>query len=157
MYLLDADVLIQSANTYYPLHIFPGFWSWLDSGIKEGWICSVYEVYSEIKYPDELKEWADSRAGNLFIDESDINIQNVYKDIAVWVNSNYEPEQARAFLDVADPWLIATAVVKEASVVTQEAKKSPGAKKVKIPNVCEMFNVPCIDIFTLIREKAPVL
>ena len=149
--------MIQSANTYYPLHIFTRFWSWLDSGIREGWIRSVYSVYNEIKYPDDLKQWADTRANSLFIDESDINIQDIYKDITGWVNSNYEPEQARAFLDVADPWLIATAVEKEATVVTQEAKKSPGAKKVKIPNVCEKFEVPCIDIFTLIKAKAPIL
>ena len=157
IYLIDSNVLIQSANTHYPIHIFPGFWSWLDTGIKEGWVRSVISVYNEIKYPDALKEWADARAVLLFIDESDIKIQNIYKDIAGWVYNNYEPEQASAFLKVADPWLIATAVEKGATVVTQEARVTPGAKKVKIPNVCEVFKVPCIDIFALLREKAPVL
>ena len=157
IYLIDSNVLIQSANTHYPIHIFPGFWSWLDTGIKEGWVRSVISVYHEIMFPDELKEWLDSRVVPFFVDESDIKIQNIYKNIAGWVNNKYEPEQASVFLKVADPWLIATAVEKGATVVTQEARVTPGAKKVKIPNVCEVFKVPCIDIFALLREKAPVL
>lgn len=155
-YLIDTDVLLQSAKFHYPFHIFPGFWSWLDSGINNGWARSVNAVYQEIEYPAELKEWVDLRIGKLFIDESHPDIQAIQKKIASWVSQNFEPQNSRQFLQVADPWLIATAVKNEGTVVTQEARVSPDAKKVKIPNVCSRFQVDCINVFELLRVKNPV-
>lgn len=155
-YLIDTDVLLQSANLHYPLHIFPGFWSWLDSGIDSGWARSVKSVYKEINHPEELKGWVDLRSDRFIIDESDSNIQNTYKDVAGWVTQKYKPEHSSQFLKGADPWLIATALEKNASVVTQEKRVSPDARKVKIPNVCSEFQVPCINVLDLLREKKPV-
>lgn len=156
LYLFDTDALLQSANFHYPLHIFPGFWSWLDSGIASGWARSVNAVYQEIDYPEELKEWVDLRRDTFFIDVSDINIQQTYKMIAGWVTQKYVQSNSSDFLKGADPWLIATALVKDASVVTQETRVSPDAKKVKIPNVCSHFQVDCINVFELLKERNPV-
>lgn len=156
LYLFDTDVLLQSAKFHYPLHIFPGFWSWLDSGIASGWARSINAVYQEIDYPKELKKWVDLRRDSFFIDERDVMIQQIYKKIAGWVTQNYTQGNSSDFLNGADPWLIATALEREASVVTQEKRVSPDAKKVKIPNVCSRFQVECMNVLDLLKEKKPV-
>jgi len=43
----------------------------------------------------------------------------------------------------ADPFVVARAAVEPATVVSMEKIKPNGAK---IPNICEHFNVPCIDL-----------
>lgn len=44
---------------------------------------------------------------------------------------------------VADPFVIAKAKIIDGTVVTNEANKPNGAK---IPNICERFNVKCINL-----------
>lgn len=46
-----------------------------------------------------------------------------------------------------DPFIIATAMVNEGIVVTQER-----AGENKIPNVCKAFNIPCINLEQFIDE-----
>jgi hypothetical protein len=44
---------------------------------------------------------------------------------------------------VADPFIIASAKYRNATVVTEEKLKPHAAK---IPNVCQHFNIPCINL-----------
>ncbi len=44
---------------------------------------------------------------------------------------------------VADPFVIACAKARKGTVVTEEALKKNAAR---IPNVCQHFNIPCIDL-----------
>lgn len=44
---------------------------------------------------------------------------------------------------VADPFVIAKAKIIDGTVVTNEANRPNGAK---IPNICERFNVKCVDL-----------
>ncbi|MFC2993599.1 DUF4411 family protein [Halomonas tibetensis] len=37
-----------------------------------------------------------------------------------------------------------------AQVVTNEARVGPGSKKVKVPNVCDQFQVACLDTYDLL-------
>ena len=54
---------------------------------------------------------------------------------------------------LADPWVIAHALAKNATVVTKEVKVTAvSSKKIKIPNVCENMNVRCINDFKMIDE-----
>ena len=48
---------------------------------------------------------------------------------------------------------IATAMTGDFTVVTHEKKDGPGSKKVKIPAICEEFEVPYLSIFELMRIK----
>lgn len=70
----------------------------------------------------------------------------------------HDPSHARLVDDQrgrskADPWVIAHAMAQDAIVVTKEKKiTNPLSTVVKIPNVCENLNVPCIDDFQFIRE-----
>ena len=55
------------------------------------------------------------------------------------------------FLEKADPWLIAKAMVTGAVVVTHESLVSDNTKKVKVPNICKQFGVSCINTFDFLR------
>jgi hypothetical protein len=54
------------------------------------------------------------------------------------------------FLDGADPWLIAKASATNHTVVTHEVWVPPTSHKIKIPNICQQFNVPYINSFDLL-------
>lgn len=43
----------------------------------------------------------------------------------------------------ADPFLVASAKIKQAILITEETKKPNGSK---IPNICEYFKIPCFNL-----------
>ena len=59
----------------------------------------------------------------------------------------------RRFLDRADPWVIAHAIVNGGTVVTHEKRNPDASYKVKIPNMCERFNVNYIDAYQMLRDQ----
>lgn len=154
LFIIDANVLLEAANTYYSFDRVPGFWEWLASATRAGQVRSVSLVADEIVYPDELVEWVDELADDgLFLDVSDDAIQASFAEVADWVVRNpFGPEHIAKFLDGADPWIIAASRVLSATVVTQESPLGPGTKKVKIPNVSDQFGVPWINTFDMLNR-----
>lgn len=150
-YCLDANIFIQAKNFYYHFDICPGFWDWLDQ--QTGNVGSIIPVCEElVAGNDELKPWAkDRKETGFFADNTDPAVQEVFGTIAEYVVSHYESHQAGKFLDGADPWLIAYARVQDCTVVTSEIF-APGAKKVKIPNICKEFEVEYSDSFTMLKR-----
>jgi hypothetical protein len=73
------------------------------------------------------------------------------------LSQNFGPEHIAKFLDGADPWIIASAIVLKATVVSQETATGAGSKKIKIPNVCDAFGVPCIDMLTMLTNMGAQL
>ncbi|MCK4269217.1 MAG: DUF4411 family protein [Methanogenium sp.] len=154
-YLLDSNIFIEAKNRYYSFEIAPGFWNWLEKFTEEQSFLTIREVRDEIiEYDDELKEWFLGFPLNCFI-EADLDIQDKMRCITNFVmnNKTYNPDNKNYFLARADPWLIATAMTGDYVVVTHEAKAGPGTKKVKIPNVCEIFDVRYTTIFDLMKIK----
>lgn len=149
-YCLDANIFIQAKNLYYHFDICPGFWDLLDQ--QNGTVESIIPIYDElVAGNDELKSWAkDQKETGFFANISEPAIQEAFRLIAGYVVDKYEPHQAGKFLDCADPWLIAYAQMTDCTIVTSE-RLAPGAKVVKIPNVCEKFGVDYTDCFTMLR------
>jgi hypothetical protein len=52
----------------------------------------------------------------------------------------------------ADPWIIAHAIADGGTVVSQETDKRPNANRVRIPDVCQHFGVPCIKVWDMLRN-----
>lgn len=154
LYIIDANVVIEAANVYYGFDHVPGFWDWLSSECASGRVRSASLVQGEVDYPAELVEWLEDREDeDFFVDVSDPEIQHEYRRLVAWViDQDLGPEHVAKFLDGADLWIIATAIVEEATVVTQEKAAGTGSRKVKIPDVCSAFGVRCINTFTLISE-----
>ena len=158
-YCLDANTLIEAHRRYYALETFPVFWSWLLENTET--LGSIGAVYRELTFSDDtLSDWAKThkQSGFFRFDDEDEAVQLNYIEVVNTVNSDvhYSPEEKANFLRGADPWLIAYATTHNLLLITHERKVGPGSKKVKIPNVCEAFQVECIDTFTMLRQAQAV-
>jgi hypothetical protein len=89
------------------------------------------------------------RQTGLFV-EPNPDVQKLMQKVADYVVGNYEQQHAAEFLSGADPWLIAHAIHTKGIVVTHESNRHPNAKKVRIPDVCAAFGVPCIDTYEML-------
>jgi hypothetical protein len=154
IFLLDANIFIQAARTYYAFDFAPGFWAKLVALGNERKIESIDKVRDElIKGNDELKEWAVAEFSNAFYSTDDAKLFSIYGDIIGWVNEQKYKEAAKAdFAKGADGWLIAFAKVYGRVLVTQEAYDPKILRKVPIPNVCRTFKVETIETFEMNRR-----
>jgi len=154
MYCLDANTLIEAKNVHYAMDFCPAFWDMLKIKNEVGLIFSIDFIYIELeKGNDELASWAkNQKESNFFLETSDVETQEVFIEIVNYVNDNYSEKEAKKFLDVADPWLIAKCKVMDATLVTKEVLAPSNTKKVKIPNICEIFDLKYIQTQDMIRS-----
>ncbi|MFZ2899867.1 MAG: DUF4411 family protein [Saprospiraceae bacterium] len=152
-YCLDTNVFIQAEKGPYGMDIMPGFWDWLDQQVEAGMIFSSVMVYEELTAgTDNIAEWSKSRQNSPLFQAPSPQAQFIFTDISDFVVANYSPAEADYFLSGADPWVIAQAIEAGAKVVTMEKLAGPGARKVKIPNICQEFGAGWIDTYSLLRE-----
>ena len=150
-YCLDANIFIQAKNRHYAMDFCPAFWDFIIQQSDTGSVFSIIPIYDElVKGRDELAEWAKEHKASLFIDISDTETQERFAEIADHVIQNYSEEETAHFLSGADPWLIAKAITTGSTLVTHEVL-APGAKKVKIPNICQVFSVTYVSPFEMLR------
>jgi hypothetical protein len=155
VYVLDANVFIQAARSYYPQELVPCFWEALVEHAKRGHILSIDRVKNELdKGQDELSEWANAHFANYFRKTDEPRIVKAYRKIArrLEKNKQYTYNAKRNFLGEADGWLIAFAKAHGYIVVTHEQSSPQSRKKIKIPDVCRRFKVECINPFMMLRE-----
>src|SRR5437870_13469600 len=61
-YWIDAVVMIQANNTYYPFHRVPKFWIFISKQLEAGKIKSSKMVWQEVSEGnDELARWVRER------------------------------------------------------------------------------------------------
>ncbi len=152
-YLLDANTYIQAKNQYYDMDICPAYWDWLDLQFEQGLIGSVDMIGRELRDGnDDLADWVRERPGH-FISNDDEATQSAFAAIVQSVmEGDYNAGNRDSFLAKADPWIIAKAQCLGATVVTHESVVAPNARKVKVPNICQQFDVTCINTFQFLRE-----
>ncbi len=150
---IDSNVLMESANGAYGFDLAPGFWEFVEEQIHADQFCIPKAVYLEISTKDtDLKDWVDQRPDSAVV-EASREVQETYREIADFVaNGEYEDHEKRNFLNGADGWLIAHAKIADGTVVTQEKTAGPGARVVKIPNICDRFQTIVIDRDALLRQ-----
>lgn len=154
-FLLDANVFIEAARSYYSFTIAPGFWKNLINHATNGRLLSIDRIKIELeKGKDELKTWADHNFNNYFASTDDYDVIKAYAEIMIWVQDNDQFfDHAKAeFANGADGWLIAYAKAMGCIIVTHETLKPQKRNKVPIPNVCENFNVSYIDTFEMLKR-----
>jgi hypothetical protein len=160
-FCLDTSVYIQAYRTYYAFDIAPRFWQALEELAASGIIISPIAVHVEIiKSKDNLASWVKKQNNSLFI-EPDEQVNSYLSQIADFTNENYlDDHWIRHFLSGADPWVVAQAKAQGLTVVTMEANKTSEEidkstkriiGKIKIPNICNHFEVKCISTFDLLR------
>ena len=151
--------------------IAPGFWAALDAENRAGRVFSVEEVYRELERHIEnsrennpgmrpLREWIQQRRATLFIQPGAAESAAMGR-VSDFATATYSPAHCRRFLNGADPWLIAAAMVSGGSVVTNERPNQlPNPNPVtglidsaiKIPNICNRFNVATATLPQMMRS-----
>lgn len=151
-YILDSDVFISAKNSYYSFNLCPGFWNSLIYFSKKEQICSINKVRDEIqKGNDDLVSWIE-KLNNFFYDHNNNVTSPNYKEIIDWIThkSNYTTEAIARFVKGADTWLIAFAKTNNLIVVTNEKSNPESKKKIKIPDICNRYNVQYINTFEML-------
>lgn len=154
-YWLDANIFIEANNAFFNMEIAPSFWSWLEAQLKAGVLKSSSLVYGEVLGKDDLlAKWARVRKGDAYWPEPDGEVQAAYRKISDYVDDKYKdasPAKVGDFLAKADCWIIAHALAKGGTVVTRESKVDKASQTPKVPNVCEKFDVPFIQILEMLK------
>jgi hypothetical protein len=151
LYWLDANVFIQAKNGPYSFKLVPQFWVFIAEQLEQGCIRSSKMVYDElIDGNDDLAIWMKQRREKGLRHPGDQAVQQRYTLIANYTAANYKSHQSAEFMMGADGWLIAHAMDGNGAVVTQESDRSHKSK-IKIPTICKVFGVPCINTYQMLN------
>jgi len=161
LYLLDANTLIDAKRDYYPISRVPEFWDWIIYQGQQGKIkipIEVYEEFSDTKDKDGEKDalatWADQvevKDALLFeeVAEQDLVARITYGGYVANPTDDELKKIGR------DPFLLSYALkdIDNRCIVTTESSKPSrlGANR-HVPDVCNDFNLRCINNFQMIRE-----
>lgn len=158
-YIIDTSSLIQAYRVYYSFDIAPSFWAFMKVQFDNGLITTIDKVYEEIMWGnDDLSNWlkTDIRKSILIDTKIETGILLQYGYLMNWA-SNHSVYNANAKADFADfenadPWVVASAINKSLTVVSQEVSVPMAQRIIKLPDICTHFSVRHIDTFTFLRE-----
>jgi hypothetical protein len=137
VYVIDACSLIEAAHNYnLNKKAFSNIWNAIEDKIKTGELISSSEILDELKDKD-LSEWA-KKHKEAFIpltEEIQLKTKEILKKhkSIIKIKSNQNSN--------GDPFLIATAVVYNGVIVTEEGLKVNG-----IPHICKELEIECIKL-----------
>lgn len=157
-YLLDSDVFIAAKNSYYAFAICPGFWESVIHHHREGNICSIDKVRSELlagRPTEDLVQWVkNDLPSEFFKDTNDQGVISAYERVMLWVQRNPQYfDQAKAkFATEADGWLVAYAMVHHTTVITNEQPRPQSRNRILLPDICAHFNVAYKDTFFMLKD-----
>ena len=81
-------------------------------------------------------------------------IVEAYTEIMLWIqrHQTYLDQAKAKFATGADSWLVAYAIRRNATVVTNERPASESRRDIKLPNVCDAFEVRYTNVFDMLRR-----
>lgn len=146
-YCVDTSGWLDGWQRHYPPDVFPSLWTKIDGLVNSGDILSSEEVYLELKKKsDELHDWIQGRKQMLVPLDEPIQL----KAVALLSEFPRLVDTLRG-RSKADPFVIATALERNAVVVTGEPLTGK-LDKPRIPDVCQVKNIRCITFLQMIRE-----
>jgi len=152
-YIIDTSSLIQ-LNKHNPMDVYPGVWQKMQGLVNSGRLLAPTEVLNEAsKYDDSLFEWA-KKQDKMFVEPTQKQIE-IVRDILSKYPSLIRLDRQYA----ADPWVIALAIemaqgpqqtlyAVKRIVVTEEKLRG---NVIRIPFVCDKYNIEAIDILDMFR------
>ena len=144
IYVFD-NASLSSLKHYYR-DVFKSVWIGLDGLVASGNIISTREVWNELQrgapHP-HTHPWFKANQHIFAVPQAD-ELRFVGQIFAVpHFRALIGTKQQLNGTPVADPFVIALAYAKKGTVVTEEVLKPNAAK---IPNVCDHFKIPCINL-----------
>ena len=147
-YCIDTSSILHAWIEAYPPTNFPPVWDKLNDFISKGKLISSEEVLRELKKKhDPAYEWAKGHPG-LFLPLDD-RTQVLVAEILSKFQRLVDTKKGRTG---ADPFVIAVAKLKNATLVTNEVLTN-NIKKPNIPDVCAAMNIPSMNILQLIQAQ----
>lgn len=146
-YCVDTSAWMDGWQRYYPPDVFPTLWTKLDELTKSGEIISSEEVYVELKKKsDELHDWIMARKGMLVpLDEA------IQRHATQLLREHPRLVDTLRGRSKADPFVIATAIERNAVVVTGEILTG-NMNKPRIPDICQAKGIRALSFLHMIRE-----
>ncbi len=146
---LDTSAFLDGWSRWYPIQTFPDIWVNLGQMIDRGEIVTIQMVIDELRAGSSGPiKWLGGRVKTIVV-PLDHAIQNeskvILKQFPTLVNNTTGKSQA-------DPFVIALAKVHNLTVLTGE-KHSRTTGVVRIPDVCDYFRIPFINLMGLIRRE----
>lgn len=151
MYVFDTNVISSLHKNYYRTR-FVSLWKQFDQLVADGMVTSTREAYHELQdgIPGADTEWAATNA-KLFATPDANEASFVAKIYSVaHFQANIERQKLIRGGRNADAFIIARAYATGGTVVTMERFK-PNA--VKIPNICDHFQIPCLDLEAFMEKE----
>jgi hypothetical protein len=151
IYVFDTSAFVTIFKNYYKGR-FPSLWRKFDRLVEDGRIVSTMEVRREIEGRiDDLSKWLKKNKSTFPTPTSEVAhyVRRIFEE----THFQHIVEQKKILKGgyVADPFVVATAASLEpGSVVTLEGYKKNGAK---IPNICEHFDVPCLNLEDFMKAE----
>lgn len=156
IYSIDTNSLMDWQARYYPVDVFAGLVTRMDSLVASGRMLAAELVREEAEAVGTagLIQWVQTNSGmfvptaSLLMDS--LAVQNQFTGL----------RDPKAEYEEADPYVIALAQQKGGIVVTQEtpaAEKNRPRRTHFIPDVCRELGIPCISLLGMMRREKWVL
>lgn len=157
-YCIDTNVIVsflsESDSEYYGADIFPDHWALIERLITSGDIVAPRRVEHELlghaNQHAKIGTWL-ARNDHMFRD-LDTSADLLFAKRVVNAYSAY----ARNMNYLGDLEVIALAGARGLAVITLEVPhQQSGARRPKIPNVCDAFDVQCLSVPGFLRKERP--
>ena len=125
---------------------------------REKNVFGIDRVRSELvagDHEEDLVRWVMEDIPQSFFEPVDTSeIVEAYTEIMLWIQHHQSFfDQAKAkFAAGADGWLVAYAIERNATVVTNERLAPKSRRDIKLPNVSNAFEVQYTNIFHMLRR-----
>lgn len=151
IYVFDTSS-IRSLQHFYP-SVFKTIWDGLEALVQQQQLISTREVWNEVQtqnISEDVLNWVKNNK-QIFTTPSEKELQFVVQIFQKLHFQSLISAQSRLKgTPVADPFVIACAKTLGGTVVTEEQFKPNAAK---IPNVCQYFGIPCIDLEEFMKQQ----
>jgi predicted nucleic acid-binding protein len=147
--LIDSNVFIQAKNLHYRFDFCSQFWKWVEHAHSHGMAYSIEKVKKELDSgddEDQVKKWITTLPASFFLaDDTDITVMRKYAEVMQWnsQNTHFKPTAKTEFAkaNVADAFLLATAMAYGYEIVTHELSKPEQKKKIQLPDAAIAMGV----------------
>ena len=147
-YIIDACALIDAAQHYnMSKKLFAHIWAALDRLFINGELISCSEIMDKLK-DEDLAKWAKERKDYFHpltkeLQEKTTEVLSQFPNlISIRGTSNSN----------ADPFLIATALLQDGSIVTNEKLGDEQGKDYKIPNACQALGITYMNLPSFLNQ-----
>lgn len=159
-FLIDTNIFLQAKHFHYRFDFCSHFWKWIEHAHAAGLVCSTAKVKDELmrgKDGDDVMVWATGLPRSFFIpDTSDKLVMKKYAEVMAWSaeNTHFKPAAKIEFAktDVADAFLIATAMAYGFEIITHELSNPEQKKKIQIPDAALQLGVKTHFVYDVLSE-----